>query len=131
MASAFRSESRTTRRFVGLPSLEKASLWPTVDAILAEARDDAEEIGDQIVFGSLNDVLIKGIVTRRYSEVHRLLGKLLQLDGQDRKSTVGDARHFPSGKSLPDQEAKPRERAAAVSDAEMRRLAGAPTKLPR
>ena len=108
MPSAFRAESRSVRRFVGLPSIEKANLWPAVDAILAEHRADAQEIGDQIVLGALNDVLIKLIVAGRYADVHGLMGKLLGLDGQERKPGARVDGHFQGRKSLPNAEASAR-----------------------
>lgn len=100
MASVFRRESRTVQRFVGLPGVDKARLWPTVAAILDAARAAHQEISDQIVLGALNDTLIKGIVAGRYFDVHAALGKILGLDA-------------PDGNSLPEREAKPLAKASA------------------
>lgn len=100
----FRTESRSVRRFVGLPEMAKASLWPTVAEILDGARAAHQEIGDQIVLGALDRVLISQIIEGHYLEVYGTLGKLLGLDGQDRKSPDDAVPHFQSGKSLPGQE---------------------------
>lgn len=113
MPSAFRAQSRSVQRHVGLPSIAKARLWPAVDAVLAKARADHQEIGDQIVLGALNNVLTAHIVAGHYFEVHEILGKLLGVDVPAGKPSAETNGHFPGGKSLPDGEAKkPLARAA-------------------
>lgn len=111
MASAFRAESRNVQRFVGLPGAEKVRLWPTVDAILADARSDRDDdISNQIVFGALERVLIAGIIARHYGEVYDTLGKALGVVASAGKSDVEpDAErngHFPAGKPLPAREVR-------------------------
>lgn len=101
-SSIFRTETRTAERFVGLPSLEKAKLWPTVDEILADARATHDQISDQLVLGALKSVLIEYIVAGRFEAVHAAVGKVLGVN-------------FPAGKSLPDQEVEPRKPLAKAS----------------
>lgn len=100
-ASVFQRESRSVQRYVGLPGATKARLWPTVAEILDHDRVAHQEIGDQIVLGALNAVLIKGIIAGRYFEVHDTLGKILGLDAPIGNSAPDAAPARPAGKPLP------------------------------
>lgn len=106
MPSAFRAESRSVQRFVGLPGVPKARLWPTVDAILMQYRADHEEIGDSIVLGALNSALTSAIMDGRYHEVYDSLGKLLGLHVPSGKSTTGVTADAPGGSAVPIRDAK-------------------------
>ncbi len=112
-ASALRRESRNVQRFVGLPSAEKARLWPTLDAILEDARPEGEDIANQLAFGALNDVLITGIVARQYEKVYAALGKVLGRDASRGKQGGDAAADFPGGKSLPIREQRPLAKVSA------------------
>jgi hypothetical protein len=113
VAPAFRTESRSVQRFVGLPACEKTRLWPTVDAILTEARSDREEISDQLVFGALDRVLIADIIAGRYRDAYDALGKILGVHFPGGKAEPMANGHFPGEAALPEREVRrPTARAA-------------------
>ena len=124
----FVTESRSVRRPVGLPTAEKASLWPTVDAILADFRADNALISDQIVLEALNGVLSHAIFDGRYHDVYVALGKLLGVDEQNWKLTPPAVECSQSGKERTAQEVG-NASTVRVSDAEARRMLGR-TKTP-
>lgn len=102
MSTIFARESRNVQRYTGLPGATKARLWPTVAAILDRARSPRMEIGDQIVLGALNAVLIRGIVDEDYFGVHESLGKILGLDAPAEKSAATVAPPLPIREVTPE-----------------------------
>lgn len=106
MASAFRTESRSVQRFVGLPRCEKVRLWPTIAAILDTYRADTQEIADQVALNSLKEVMHGLISQDRFHELHGVLGKVLGLDAPAGNQTLGETVDFPDGAPLPIREAK-------------------------
>lgn len=128
-------ETRTKNVELSLPMLAQLRMAPSVAALLKAEKGTSETWGDFATRGMVALACMRRIVRDQLGDANALLVGLIGGAPDEASGPVADVRRRPTDVGAPDVRRVAREsgnaRTVAVSDAEMRRLASAPTRTPR